>query len=170
MGRRRRSKVLWKEVRMQRQRSGKAPKGRQAGRAGGGEGKGGHRRGGKGARQGRGGAHSLKHTGARPVDGAGRGRGGEDTKGWAMVLPATWSPVERSECRGRRSGKTGTAGTASALSERSYRTATRTDTDGHGQTRTDTDKHGRLERAEVRGQERRRGGWRWFFLTSDFFP
>ena len=34
-----------------------------------------HRRGGKGARRGRWGEASLKHTGARPVDGVGRGGG-----------------------------------------------------------------------------------------------
>ena len=33
---------------------------------------------------------SLKHTGARPVDGAGGGSG-EGTEGAAMVFPGTWS-------------------------------------------------------------------------------
>ena len=46
---------------------------------------------------------NLKHTGARPVDGAGRG-GGKAPKGGAGVFPETWNLKPGTEANSRTDG------------------------------------------------------------------
>ena len=64
---------------------------------------------------------SLKHTGARPVDGARRGRGeGERVQGSGKAPRGRQGGIV--DAPAGRIGSEG-SGTASALNERSYRTA-----------------------------------------------
>jgi hypothetical protein len=114
---------------------GKAPKGWQGGGVGG-----------DGARR------SLKHTGARPVDGAGQGKGGT----LRSASAATEQPKSHTDghgqtrtdtdCwRGLKSGRApkGWAGGPETWNLKPEWTATRTDTDGHGLTRTVGEGRGR---------------------------
>ena len=87
------------EVRGQVQGSGKAPKG------------------GKGARQGRWGEAQPKHTGARPVDGAGRGQRGAEQPNSLLTQGAQGTQKERKRFW-KESAQAGQEGRCGAVGER----------------------------------------------------